>query len=47
MYSDEYTLNRLKAQLSVLIDVQKEYPYRTIENIIAQINSRIKAIENE
>lgn len=38
---------KLKAQLSILLDVQKEYPYRTIDNIILQIKSRIKEIENE
>lgn len=42
-----YTYNRLKAQLAVLLDVQEEYPYKTIDNIILQIKSRIKAIENE
>lgn len=39
--------HKLKAQLAVLLDVQKEYPYRTIDNIILQIKSRIKEIENE
>ena len=39
--------HKLKAQLSILLDVQKEYPYKTIDNIILQIKSRIKEIENE
>lgn len=42
-----YTYGRLKAQLAILLDVQKEYPSKTIDNIIMQINSRIKEIENE
>lgn len=46
MYST-YMYHRLKAQLSVLLDVQKEYPHRNIDNIILQIESRIKAMENE
>lgn len=36
---------RLRAQLQILIDVQKEYKTRTIENIISNIQARIKYIE--
>lgn len=42
-----YMYNRLKAQLSILLDVQKDYAHKTIDNIIMQIQSRIKEIENE
>ena len=38
-------LFKLKAQLAVLKDVAKEYRGRTIENIIANIEERIKAKE--
>ena len=36
---------KLKAQLAVLKDVATEYRGRTIENIIANIEARIKAKE--
>ena len=36
---------RLRAQLAILEDVVKDYPGRTIENIIANIEARIKTIE--
>ena len=32
---------RLRAQLSVLRDVQKNYPGRTIENIIQNLEARL------
>lgn len=39
-------LHRLKAQLSVLQDVLEEYDgYRTLTNVIQNIESRIKNIE--
>ena len=39
-------LHRLKAQLSVLNDVLGEYDgYRTLTNVIQNIESRIKNIE--
>lgn len=38
-------LFKLKAQLSALRDVATEYRGRTIENIIANIEARIKAKE--
>lgn len=40
-------LYRLRAQLSVLKDVAKDYPRRTIENIITNIEARIKAQEDK
>ena len=33
---------RLRAQVAILKDVAREYPGRTIENIISNIESRIK-----
>lgn len=38
---------RLRAQVAILKDVAREYPGRTIENIIDNINARIKANEKE
>jgi len=35
----------LRAQLAVLRDVQREYAGKTIENIIVQLESRIKEKE--
>ena len=40
----EYT--RLVAQIAVLKEVAKEYPGKTIENIIAQLESRRKEFGN-
>lgn len=40
-------LFRIKAQKAVLEDVAKEYPSRTIENIIANIEARIKNHEKQ
>lgn len=41
-----YEQNRLKAQLSVLQDVLEEYDgYRTLTNVIQNIESRIKKLE--
>ena len=37
--------HRLRAQAAVLRDVARDYPGRTIENIIANIEARIKAQE--
>lgn len=39
-------LFKLKAQVAVLKDVMKEYSGRTIDNIVANIEARIKYIEN-
>jgi len=38
---------RLKAQLSVLRDVAKDYQGLTIENIIRQLESRIDHLEKQ
>lgn len=38
---------RLVAQITVLQEVAKEYPGKTIENIIVQIEARIKEWDNE
>lgn len=38
---------RLRAQLAILKDVAKDYPHRTIENIIQNIEAIIKVRENE
>ena len=38
-------LHRLKIQAAVLKDVAMDYPGRTIENIIANVEARIKAME--
>lgn len=38
-------LFKLRAQLSVLKDVKKDYPFRTIENIIQNIGARINFLE--
>lgn len=39
-------LFKLRAQVSVLKDVAKEYGGRTIDNVISNIEARIKYIEN-
>lgn len=41
----EFELMKLRAQRSILLDVAREYPGRTIENIIQNMDSRIKANE--
>lgn len=38
---------RLVARIIVLQEVAKEYPGKTIENIIVQIEARIKEWDNE
>lgn len=38
---------RLRAQVAVLKDVAKEYSGRTIENIISNLEARIKAKEGQ
>lgn len=45
--SDNYKYNMLKAQLSVLKDVDREYHNSTVPNAIQQIESRIKCIEEQ
>ena len=42
-----YELMRLRAMVSVLHEVQTDYPGRTIENIITQIESRLKEAEKK
>lgn len=42
----EYELHKLKAQVAVLKDVEKDYPKCSIGNCITQIESRIKEIES-
>ena len=42
--TSEYT--RLEAQIAVLREVAEEYPGKTIENIIAQLEARRKEIGN-
>ena len=37
---------RLAAKVSILKDVAKEYPGKTIENIIAQLEARNKEVEH-
>lgn len=41
-----YTLTRLRMQREVLLNLQKEYRGRTIDNIIDNINQRIKYYES-
>ena len=41
----DYELHKLRAQLSVLNDVIEEYSGRTIDNIVQNIEARIKAKE--
>lgn len=43
----EQELYRIKAQKAVIEDVAKEYPSRTIENIIANMDARIKNHEKQ
>ena len=44
MTVSEYT--RLEAQIAVLKEVAEEYPGKTIENIIVQLEARRKEIGN-
>ena len=44
MTQSEYA--RLVAQIAVLKEVAKEYPGKTIENIIVQMEARRKEVEN-
>lgn len=43
----DYKYHRLRAQLSVLKDVENEYPTCSISNIIRQIQSRIDNYEKQ
>ena len=44
MITSEYA--RLEAQIAVLKEVVEEYPGKTIENIIAQMEARRKEVLN-
>ena len=44
MTTPEYT--RLEAQIAVLREVAEDYPGKTIENIIVQLEARRKEIGN-
>lgn len=37
---------RLKAQAAVLREVAEEYPSKTIENVIVQLEARLKEVNN-
>ena len=37
---------RLKAQVAVLREIAMDYPGRTIENIIVQLEARLKEVNN-
>ena len=37
---------RLVAQIAILKEIAEEYPGKTIENIIAQLEARKKEVEN-
>ena len=45
MTTPEYT--RLEAQIDVLKEVALEYPDKTIENIIVQMEARLKELKND
>ena len=45
MTTSEYT--RLEAQIAVLKEVAEEYPGKTIENIIVQMEARKKEVEKK
>lgn len=42
-----YELHKLRAQVAVLKDVEKDYPKCSIGNCITQLESRIKEIESQ
>ena len=45
MITSEY--ERLVERIVVLKEIAKEYPGKTIENIIAQLEARRKEVDNE
>lgn len=47
MTKTDYTLTRLRMQREVLLNLQKEYRGRTIDNIIDNINQRINYYESK
>lgn len=38
---------RLKAQVAVLREIAMDYPGKTIENVIVQMEARLKEVVNE
>lgn len=42
----DWELHKLRAQLAVLKDVEKDYPTSSIGNCIIQIEARVKHIES-
>lgn len=42
---DSYDTLKLRAQVAVLKDIAREYPCRTVENVIQNLEARIKAKE--
>ena len=38
---------RLKAQVAVLREIAMDYPCKTIENVIMQLEARLKEVANE
>ena len=38
---------RLKAQVAVLKEIAMDYPGKTIENVIVQLEARLKEVGNE
>lgn len=43
--NNDYEINKLKCQLAILRDVMDEYNGRTIDNIVSNLEARIKAKE--
>ena len=43
----DYDYNKLKAQLAILRDVEKDYPTATIFSAIVQIEARVKLYETK
>lgn len=41
----DYELSKLRAQVAVLKDIERDYPSSSIDNCISQIEARIKQIE--
>jgi len=40
-----YQLTKLRAQCAILKELVKEYPCRTMENVVGNLEQRIKALE--
>ena len=41
---NDYEYNRLSSNIAVLREVAREYPCKTIENVIRQMEARIKEV---